>query len=776
MSFNNYFKVWMIVLVSLYSSFAQSEIVLSEDEREWVQMHPLIHYAYPESWPVDYHADGQHVGLSKDYMDIISEVTGLEFIGQPFTTLDAPNLDLIVAVPLSFAEHQKDWSLTNPYHSVSALVIADAHAATVYALSQLRGRSVGILKDSFFYDWLSANEPNITLIPYASGLDALTALNKGEVYAAIGTELTMRPLMQRYFPTTLAIAGSLPEMSTGISMAVKGSEPYLFSIINKALSSLTARQTDKIFADWVESLDLGEPPLATILFYYRNEAIVFGLLIGILILALHQARKAKLKAEMSKQDKARFLAVMSHEIRTPLNAVMASLELLHSPGADKFELKYLNMARNSARNLMELLNDILDFSRLESGKMSLHPVPTDVRKLLESVYASHLPSALEKGISLKLNVSNTANELFVLVDPQRLRQILHNLVSNAIKFSSSGEVKITEEHRNIDEQVIQLVLHVSDQGPGIEDHAQQKLFQAWQQANRHEAQKNGGSGLGLYISYQFAQLMQGELSLESELGKGTTVTLEVPLTLTNDQLVETSEQPAMPYSFSKDTCVLVVEDHELNRRLVRDLLERLGCDVDSVSNGEDAIKRVEEENYYSMILLDCHLPGVSGYEVSKHIRDIETVRQCERTPIVAISALSEVEHIAQCHESGMDDVMFKPIRSRELSGMLAKWCVSHELAEDLPSPLVALSGNEHYSADLKALELAFENQDSRHQLYYIHRLHGTALITKHDEFANLARELESKLRSGASISVAEGMDWCGRLSELVLQEIKCPEH
>lgn len=763
-----------LVILMMISSFAlRAESLFTEEEQQWIQENPVVWYTYPERWPTDFHRNGKHIGLSKDYLNALGKITGLDFqeVRKSSEGVPLTPVDLMSAVSQRFQSADQDWLTTLPFLMVSALVITQADQQTVYSLRQLYERRVGIMKDSLYAQWLSEYHPQIKLIRYDNALQALTALERGELYAVLGTEVTFRPILRHYFPAKLSIAGVLSETYTGVSMLVNPSKPPLVQILNKALESLTAKQTDEIFSKWVASLELGAPPVTSVFYYYRNESVILGISIILLVFALYQTRKARIRAEISEQDKARFLAVMSHEIRTPLNAVIASLELLQQPGKQNREAQYISMARNSAHNLMELLNDILDFSRLESDQMTLHKGVTPVKELLTSVHTSHLPSAVNKGLSLVLEDSVPCDNICIYTDSQRIRQILHNVVANAIKFSSHGEVRMRVEALHQPDDELMLRIHVSDQGPGIEQKAQTKLFEAWQQASRSEAKRSGGSGLGLYISYQLARMLGGDLSLRSELGKGTCVTLSIPMELLEgDATEQTAELQKSALCFDANTSVLVVEDHELNQALLREQLEQLGCHVETASSCKEVEQLLEDENYYSLILLDCHLPDGTGYELAEQIRKYEQLKQNDRTPIVAISAMSEQEHIQRCHSSGMDDVLFKPIRIQNLVDILTQWCSSNvHTTKTEVSTSTLLEPSVYLETDLKALELAFNNKDTKHQLYYAHRIHGVAKISGHNDLIVLVNELENLLRSGVALSVDEGIVWCQKLKSQIDQ-------
>ncbi|WP_273977539.1 ATP-binding protein [Vibrio parahaemolyticus] len=739
---------------------------LNSEEKRWIELNPIVTYAFPSSWPVDFTQNNEHVGLSRDYLDVISELTGITFIAISSDNTDSQQVDLISAASHRLTETDDRWLLTVPYINVTSAIVSQRNTPTIYSIQQLYGHKVGILENSFYERLISERHPKITLVRYENALKAIEAVNKREVYAAIGTELTMRPLLQRYFPSELSITGALESSSSGISMAVISSKPKLLSIINKSLQSLTAEQTQGIFERWGYSLKLGVPPVSSILYYYKDEFIVFGIFTLILLVAFYQVWISRRRARASERDKARFLAVMSHEIRTPLNALMASLELLKKSKSQKEETDYLNLACNSAHNLMDLLNDILDYSRLDSKQMIIHKELVEFKPLLHSIYETHRASAVNKGLALSIEDSGISDGFCTVIDSQRTRQILHNLVSNAIKFSESGEVKIIAEVQLQPHLNSKLMVHVIDEGIGIDKEAQARLFKAWQQVGRLGNNRQGGSGLGLYISSQFAQLMGGELSIRSEIGEGTCVSLSLPLEVKSFSNDFPSKAYPKQVTFNEETSVLIVEDHPINQRLMREQLQSLGCHVETADCGEDAIKLIEDENYYSVILLDCHLPGCSGYDVSRFIRKHEERYDLVRTPIIAISAMSEKEHIARCYESGMDDLLCKPIQTESLITILNKWSFDNiEQSTTKNLEVYNLSDNEriHLRADLKSLEIAFKNGDVKHQLYYAHRIHGVALMLEMGELTKLTSQLENKLRNGSFFSFESGQAICAEL-------------
>lgn len=760
-------------LLYLFTSLVYGDVSLSEQERQWIRENPVIGYQSNGTWPVDFHRNGQHMGLVRDYLNTIAKLTGLKFVEK---NLDIPSRGQLptwlipVASPTLSSLSPQQWKLTDAYFTVGALVVTQANKPSVYTLRQLEGYTLAIQKTSLYRNWLGKNYPKIKLIAYEDGLQALQAVKKGDAYAAMGAEFSIRPLLQRYFTTTLAIAGYPPEAYTGVHMAISAEQPELHSIINKALMSLSAQETDDIFNRWVEELILGIPPISTVFYYYSGEAVLLLILLLLLAGSLYQARRARMRAEHSEAEKSRFLAVMSHEIRTPMNAVMASLELLQRPGAlQKHE--YISLARTSAEGLMALLNDILDYSRLESGQLALHVDTMELHSFLKSIYDSHLPGAISKGLTLRMECS--MNELWIRADSQRLRQILHNLLSNAIKFSEQGEVVLAADVKNGEGASRILTLSVLDQGPGIPESEQERLFNAWQQVDNSMTRRHGGSGLGLYICQQLATLMGGTLSLTSQAGEGAAVYLALQVECQQPQESTAQDQDiehTLP-QFSETMSVLVVEDHPVNQRLLMDQLEVLGCHCEVAVDGLAALRLIAEENYYSAVLLDCNLPDMSGYVVSKKIRAFESRMQREPMPIIAISAMSDSAHVVRVRESGMDDVLFKPIRLKMLADTLYRWCQYEIVSPQSASQTVAVSAREreYLEEDLKGLSMAMTLEDMPQMRHYSHRIKGVALMLGLTRLASLATALEERLIQGEPMSIEEGEEWQKKLKEQIVQ-------
>lgn len=372
-------------------------------------------------------------------------------------------------------------------------------------------------------------------------------------------------------------------------------------------------------------------------------------------------RDAALKASRLKSE---FLATMSHEIRTPMNGVLGMLELVGASKLAPEQRQRIETAHQSASKLLVLLNDILDLSRLESGRMTLEVLPCDLREIVTQVTELMRARAVEKGLRVECQIDEVVASGY-LTDPSRLRQVLLNLVGNAVKFTQSGEVCITVCARALEAERDGVSIVVADTGVGIAADALETIFDAFTQENSSTTRQFGGSGLGLTISRQLAQLMGGEIHARSEQGKGSAFTLDLTL--------ERCAAPARPVHATLDTAplgmhLLVAEDNPVNQLVVSAMLEKLGCTFDLVADGADAVALFAEyPRAFDTILMDVNMPNVDGYDAANQIRALETARHsARRMPIVALTANAMSGDRERCLVAGMDDHLAKPF---DLNGL-----------------------------------------------------------------------------------------------------------
>ncbi|MDO8901557.1 MAG: ATP-binding protein [Phenylobacterium sp.] len=368
-----------------------------------------------------------------------------------------------------------------------------------------------------------------------------------------------------------------------------------------------------------------------------------------------ESDRRRLEAESAVAAKSAFIAVVSHELRTPISAILAGAEDIrrHGQGSDAAKAELIAEAGAMMRTL---LNDLLDQAKLDAGRMSVETIPFNLRRLLAQQLSFWRAEARRKGLRLRLDGGRTCPQ-WVTGDPTRLRQILNNLMSNAIKFTDAGAVTVTVSlwPDNL------LVLSVEDTGPGLEPAALEGLFAPFQQAGAEVARTHGGTGLGLAISRDLARLMGGDLVAASQPGKGACFTVTLPLP---QALAPTSGSDAATESLDlPPLAVLVVDDHEINRRAVGLMLRDMDVRLTEAASGFEALGLLEAQAF-DLVLMDCHMPGMDGMSVTRELRRRAGPNQ--HTPVIAVTGAGEPAHIDACRAAGMTDHVLKPIDAGQL--------------------------------------------------------------------------------------------------------------
>lgn len=747
-------------------------------EQAWIDKHKEIRYVIDNHFePLEYLAkDGNtHAGIASNYLALISQKTGINFVREPTKVwsqsvekINSRQADMYTCLTRT-PTREKVVNFTQPYIIMPQVFITRNDVKFITDIKELYGKKVVFVEGYAQNELIQKEHPQIQPVIVKDIVDAFKAVVEGDAFAYIDLLPVASSYIQKNGFSNLKISGISRYEST-FHMALRNDwEDEGIAILNKVINSISEEEKNNIYNQWIQ-VKYDKTIDYTIVFQIVGAFLL--IIAGTLFwnrklsseiekrreveLALQELNKKLLIATQEAQSathaKSNFLSNMSHEIRTPMNSILGFAELLDEKIEDKKLKSFIKTIRSSGESLLMLINDILDLSKIESGKFEIITKATPIKKLLEESIATFTLQAEQKGLNLELSIDSKIPEV-IFIDAFRLKEILTNLIGNALKFTDEGFIKIIVEVHRVHKHLskIDIVISVQDSGIGIPKEAQSKIFNMFEQQENQDARKYGGTGLGLAISKKLATLMGGSLEVQSDVGKGSVFILKLNnldiASLQNGTAQNDLDLNYTVIDFEK-AVILVADDVEQNRKLIKESFDATLIEVIEAVNGQDAIDKVKSHPI-DLILMDIRMPILDGYSATRIIKESFDI------PIIALTASIMIEDLTRIKEQRFDGYLRKPVSKNELYNELAKYLkyttkspeIHHEEAievenlEALKNFLDTLDVEPLYQAAIAQNDLtiiaqfasSLQEASTRHSITYLQQYSQT-LLDKIDTF------------------------------------------
>jgi len=668
---------------------------LNTFEQQWLSSNSKLSLGIEKHWPPFefLNSNNELSGIIGDYSKHVSEVLGLQLtIASQYSWSESLNLlkegkiDMMAGVART-PERESQMLFSEPYITMPTVIVNRKNSFFASSLDSLNGRTLALIEGYVYNDLIKRDFPEINIVSVASIEEGLERVNTGEVDAYMGAIAAINQLIERKRLTNLIIAAFTP-YSIETSMGFRNGLEPLVDIVNKVILTMSEKEKQKIANTWL-SVHVNQGwSLVTILTWSIPILII---LTGIILLVTYSNRRMKaeiserIKAEHklieatelakhANQAKSDFLANMSHEIRTPMNAVIGVCNLLIDGGLSKKQRKKINIILSSSDSLLLLINDILDLSKIEAGKLTLEQRDYKLQTVLQQINAQITLLMNNRNVEFRIQVDEDV-PTYLNGDRLRLGQILLNLCNNAIKFTNKGhiELRIKKVHQN--RSTYRIRIEIKDTGIGMSKSQQEKLFETYTQADASITRRYGGTGLGLTITKHLVNLMNGKIWVESEVDKGSTFFVEIDQKhaskILPDELThgDKTSDSFGSYPELADKKVLIVDDNKVNLMVTRKLLCKFNMKVVTVENGQQAVDIVLVQDF-DIVLMDLQMPIMDGYTATTEIRK---QTKNEHLPIIALSANVMQSDIDRCYQVGINSHLPKPLNIEQICETMSRY-------------------------------------------------------------------------------------------------------
>lgn len=679
----------------------RDELVLTSKEKEWLAQHPLIKVGVDASWqPFDYVNDkNEHLGIASEYIKYLEKKLGIkvEIVSGVWDEVlnKAKNREVDILACIANTPKRREFLLfTQDYLNIKTVIITQTSSNNIFNIQNLMGKKVAVAKGNFVQDLLESHYPNIQLVLTNTNEEALKAVALGQADAHIGNIATATYFIEKNMLSNLKVVSELQSYHHKLSIAVRNDWEIFRNIVQKTLYTMSKEQKEAIYSKWVKF----DKPLID---YDLVWKISLGFMVLIVLTLLwikrqkkiieqkeqYQKELEKLQSELEKalqkaQDatkaKSDFLSNMSHEIRTPMNSILGFTEILSHEISNNVHKDYLNSIKTASKTLLGIINDILDLSKIEAGKLKLSYTAININHIIKEMEVIFKDKLKEKNLSLLFELDEKMPD-YVLMDELRFRQILLNLISNAIKFTPHGTITIKTEVTFTEATCssFDLKLKVIDTGIGIASADLEKIFDYFEQINNEQHLENSkGSGLGLAICTKIVNLLNGKISVKSEIEKGSEFLIELyNIHVSSAKEMQQHEHISTHvYAFEKAK-VLIVDDIADNRKLISLFFASTQIETFEASNGVEALEFLEK-NSVDLVLLDIKMPILDGYATIEKIKN----EYGYTMPIVALTASVMGEDSYKIAQYKFDGYLRKPVSQTDLFAEMARFLPHHSIA------------------------------------------------------------------------------------------------